>query len=150
MHTEDFLFHFHSFSELPVKILGKTDAKTEKQFLVSDDIILVCELSRSNASVSWYKGNQLIDDTERYCSEEQGVFRSLVVLNAGLEDSGEYTCDAVDDKMVFYITVKGNHIIKPCKCHLPFLHSGYCYVFYVQSLQYRSLETRATQSIISW
>ncbi|XP_035860410.1 obscurin-like protein 1 isoform X10 [Sander lucioperca] len=92
--------------ELPVKILGKTNAKTEKQFLVSDDIILVCELSRSNASVSWYKDNQLIDDTERYCSEEQGVFRSLVVLNAGLEDTAEYTCDAVDDKMVFYITVK--------------------------------------------
>ncbi|XP_035532987.1 obscurin-like protein 1 isoform X17 [Morone saxatilis] len=92
--------------EMPVKILGKTDAKTEKQFLVSDDIILVCELSRSNASVSWYKDNELIADTERYCSEEQGVFRSLVVLNAGLEDSGEYTCDAVDDKMIFYITVK--------------------------------------------
>ncbi|XP_074550831.1 obscurin-like protein 1 [Halichoeres trimaculatus] len=92
--------------ELPVKILGKTDAKTEKQFLVSDDIILVCELSRSTASVSWYKDNELIDDTERYCSEEQGVFRSLVVLNAGPEDSGEYTCDAKDDKMVFYITVK--------------------------------------------
>uniref|UniRef100_A0A3B4ZIB3 Obscurin-like protein 1 n=1 Tax=Stegastes partitus TaxID=144197 RepID=A0A3B4ZIB3_9TELE len=78
----------------------------EKQFLVSDDIILVCELSRSNAAVNWYKDSQLINDTERYCSEEQGVFRSLVVLNAGLEDSGEYTCDAVDDKMVFYITVK--------------------------------------------
>ncbi|XP_025759574.1 obscurin-like protein 1 isoform X6 [Oreochromis niloticus] len=92
--------------ELPVKILGKTDAKTEKQFLVSDDIILVCELSRANASVSWYKDNKLIDDNERYCIEEQGVFRSLVVLNAGFEDSGEYTCDAVDDKMVFYITVK--------------------------------------------
>ncbi|XP_047456756.1 obscurin-like protein 1 isoform X8 [Mugil cephalus] len=92
--------------ELPVKIIGKTDAKTEKQFLVSDDIILVCELSRTNAPVSWYKDGHLIDDTERYCTEVQGVFRSLVVLNAGLEDSGEYTCDAVDDKMIFYITVK--------------------------------------------
>ncbi|XP_076603670.1 obscurin-like protein 1 [Chaetodon auriga] len=105
--AKDDVMDFHvKVQELPVKILGKTDAKTEKQFLVSDDIILVCELSRSNASVSWYKDNQLIDDTERYCSEEQGVFRSLVVLNAGLEDSGEYACDAVDDKMVFYITVK--------------------------------------------
>ncbi|XP_063743426.1 obscurin-like protein 1 isoform X2 [Eleginops maclovinus] len=105
--AKDDVMDFHvEVQELPVKILGKTDAKTEKQFLVSDDIILVCELSRSNASVSWYKDNQLIDDTERYCSEEQGVFRSLVVINAGLEDSGEYTCDAVDDKMVFYITVK--------------------------------------------
>ncbi|XP_054471807.1 obscurin-like protein 1 [Anoplopoma fimbria] len=105
--AKDDVMDFHvKVQELPVKILGKTDAKTEKQFLASDDIILVCELSRSNASVSWYKDNQLIDDTERYCSEEQGVFRSLVVLNAGLQDSGEYTCDAVDDKMVFYITVK--------------------------------------------
>lgn len=95
-----------------MKILGKPNAKTEKQFLVSDDIILVCELSRSNASVRWYKDNQLIDDSEHYCSEEQGVFRSLVVLNAGLEDSGEYTCDAVDDKMVFYISVRGNPDVK--------------------------------------
>ncbi|XP_070771441.1 obscurin-like protein 1 [Enoplosus armatus] len=105
--AKDDVMDFHvKVQELPVKILGKTNAKTEKQFFVSDDIILVCELSRSNASVSWYKDNQLIDNTERYCSEEQGVFRSLVVLNAGLEDSGEYTCDAVDDKMVFNITVK--------------------------------------------
>ncbi|XP_062420909.1 obscurin isoform X7 [Pungitius pungitius] len=105
--AKDDVMDFHvKVQDLPVKILGKTDAKNEKQFLVYDDIILVCELSRSNAAVSWYKDNQLIDDTERYCSEHQGVFRSLVVLNAGLEDSGEYTCDAVDDKMIFYITVK--------------------------------------------
>lgn len=98
-----------------MQILGKTDAKSEKQFLISDDIILVCELSRANAPVRWYKDNQLIDDTEHYCSEEQGVFRSLVVLNADLEDSGEYTCDAVDDKMVFHISVKGNLVVKPCQ-----------------------------------
>lgn len=104
--SKDHLFDF--FPELPVKIIGKTDAKMEKQFLVSDDIILVCELSSANASVCWYKDGQLIDDTKRYCCEEQGVFRSLVVLNAGLEDSGEYTCHAGDDKMAFNITVKGN------------------------------------------
>ncbi|XP_022596142.1 obscurin-like protein 1 [Seriola dumerili] len=105
--AKDDVMDFHvNVQELPVKILGKSNAKTEKLFLVSDDIILVCELSRSSVSVNWYKDNQLIDDTERYCSEEQGVFRSLVVLNAGLQDSGEYTCDAGDDKMVFYITVK--------------------------------------------
>uniref|UniRef100_H3CTZ3 Ig-like domain-containing protein n=1 Tax=Tetraodon nigroviridis TaxID=99883 RepID=H3CTZ3_TETNG len=104
--TDDSMTFFVNIAELPVKILGKSDAKTEKQFLVSDDIILVCELSRSNASVRWYKDDQLIEDSEHYCSEEQGVFRSLVVLNAGLDDSGKYTCDAGDDKMVFYITVK--------------------------------------------
>ncbi|XP_028291237.1 obscurin-like protein 1 isoform X10 [Gouania willdenowi] len=91
--------------DLPVKIVGKTDAKTQKQFLVSDDIILVCELSRSNAPVRWYKDDHLIGDSERHCVEEQGVFRSLVVLNASLTDSGEYTCDAGDDMMLFHITV---------------------------------------------
>uniref|UniRef100_A0A3B3DV51 Obscurin-like protein 1 n=1 Tax=Oryzias melastigma TaxID=30732 RepID=A0A3B3DV51_ORYME len=104
--AKDDVMDFNVKVQLPVKIVGKTDAKTEKQFLVSDDIILVCELSRPNATAHWYKDNHLIDDTERYCCEEQGVFRSLVVLNAGVEDSGEYTCDVVDDKMAFYITVK--------------------------------------------
>uniref|UniRef100_A0A8C4Z849 Obscurin like cytoskeletal adaptor 1b n=1 Tax=Gadus morhua TaxID=8049 RepID=A0A8C4Z849_GADMO len=92
--------------ELPVRILGKTDATAEKKFLVSDDIILVCELSQANASVSWYKDSVLIDNDTRFCCEEQGAFRSLVVLSAELEDSGEYSCDAGDDKMLFCITVK--------------------------------------------
>jgi len=94
--------------ELPVRILGKMDANKEKQFLVSDDMVLVCELSRVNASVSWYKDGMRIDHDERFCCEEQGAFRSLVVLSAVIEDSGEYTCDAGDDKMMFCITVKGN------------------------------------------
>uniref|UniRef100_A0A3Q2QCL7 Obscurin-like protein 1 n=1 Tax=Fundulus heteroclitus TaxID=8078 RepID=A0A3Q2QCL7_FUNHE len=104
--AKDDVMDFNVKVQLPVKILGKTDAKAEKQFLASDDIILVCELSKANASVCWYKDGQLIDDTRRYCCEEQDVFRSLVVLNAVLEDSGEYTCDAGDDKMSFNITVK--------------------------------------------
>ncbi|XP_036814458.1 obscurin isoform X3 [Oncorhynchus mykiss] len=92
--------------ETPVKILSKNNVNTQKQFFASDDIVLGCELSRANCMVVWYKDNKKIDDNERYCSEEQGVFRSLVVLNAEIDDSGEYTCDAGDDKMVFYITVK--------------------------------------------
>ncbi|XP_029559438.1 obscurin isoform X4 [Salmo trutta] len=92
--------------ETPVKILGKNDVNTQKQFFTSDDIVLGCELSRANCMVVWYKDNKKIDDNERYCSEERGVFRSLVVLNAEIDDSGEYTCDAGDDKMVFCITVK--------------------------------------------
>ncbi|KAM9483867.1 obscurin isoform 7-T7 [Salvelinus alpinus] len=92
--------------ETPVKILGKNDVNTQKQFFASDDIVLGCELSRANCMVAWYKDKKKIDDNERCCSEEQGVFRSLVVLNAEIDDSGEYTCDAGDDKMVFSITVK--------------------------------------------
>ncbi|XP_019910061.2 obscurin-like protein 1 isoform X2 [Esox lucius] len=105
--AKDDVMDFHvKMKEPPVQILGKNDANTEKQFFISDDIVLVCELSRANGTVVWYKNNKIIDDNDRYCSEEQGVFRSLVVLNAEIEDSGDYTCDAGDDKMVFSITVK--------------------------------------------
>lgn len=116
-------FLLFSFSETPVKILGKNDVNTQKQFFTSDDIVLGCELSRANCMVVWYKDNKKIDDNERYCSEEQGVFRSLVVLNAEIDDSGEYTCDAGDDKMVFCINVKGTH-----SCFV-----GSCYLVYVTS-----------------
>uniref|UniRef100_A0A668UB21 Obscurin-like protein 1 n=1 Tax=Oreochromis aureus TaxID=47969 RepID=A0A668UB21_OREAU len=106
--------------DFSVIVQGRLSLMPELCFWVSDDIILVCELSRANASVSWYKDNKLIDDNEQYCIEEQGVFRSLVVLNAGFEDSGEYTCDAVDDKMVFYITVKaGDDLILECEVSRP-------------------------------
>lgn len=104
---ESFIHSFTLLPELPVRILGKTDANTEKQFLVSDDMVLVCELSRANAPVSWYKDGVPIDHDERFCCEEQGAFRSLVVLSAVIEDSGEYACNAGDDKMTFCITVKG-------------------------------------------
>ena len=79
--------------------------------------------------VVWYKDNKKIDDNERYCSEEQGVFRSLVVLNAEIDDSGEYTCDAGDDKMVFYITVKGTN-----SCFVS------CYLVYVTSHSKKNLK----------
>ncbi|KAK7938649.1 hypothetical protein WMY93_001975 [Mugilogobius chulae] len=92
--------------EPPVRIVGKPEGRTEKTFCVSDDIILVCELSRANAAVTWSRDGRPLQDSERYCAEEQGVFRSLVVLNAELQDSGEYSCEAGDDSMLFYITVR--------------------------------------------
>ncbi|XP_072301439.1 obscurin isoform X4 [Eucyclogobius newberryi] len=92
--------------EPPVRIVGKPEGRTEKAFCVADDIILVCEMSRANADVTWSKDGRPLEESERYCTEEQGVFRSLVVLNAALEDSGEYGCSAGDDSMVFHITVR--------------------------------------------
>ncbi|XP_055018218.1 obscurin-like protein 1 [Boleophthalmus pectinirostris] len=95
-----------TIKEPPVRIVGKPEGRTEKTFVLEDDIILVCELSRANAAVTWSKDGFPLEESDRYCAEEQGVFRSLVVLNAELQDSGEYSCDAGDDNMVFYITVK--------------------------------------------
>ncbi|KAM8722669.1 obscurin-like protein 1a [Acanthopagrus schlegelii] len=93
-------------SEPPVKILRKSEIKTNLKSTLSDDIVLECELSRANAVAKWYKDNCRIEGDERYCEEEEGAFRSLVILNAELGDSGEYFLDVGDDSISFQVTVE--------------------------------------------
>uniref|UniRef100_A0A3B3Q3E2 Obscurin-like protein 1 n=1 Tax=Paramormyrops kingsleyae TaxID=1676925 RepID=A0A3B3Q3E2_9TELE len=92
-------------SEKPVKILSKSNT-TEQQFETSEDIVLECELSRANGIAKWYKDGENIVENERFYFEEDGTFRSLVIMNAELTDSGKYVCDVRDDKIVFHVTVK--------------------------------------------
>uniref|UniRef100_A0A673BFY9 Obscurin like cytoskeletal adaptor 1a n=1 Tax=Sphaeramia orbicularis TaxID=375764 RepID=A0A673BFY9_9TELE len=89
-----------------IRIL-KSEIKTDLTSLVSDDIILECELSRANAVTKWYKNGCRIENDERFCEEEEGAFRSLVILNAEFGDSGEYFLDAGDDNISFQVTVEG-------------------------------------------
>ncbi|XP_077458976.1 obscurin-like protein 1a [Stigmatopora argus] len=92
--------------EHPVNILRKSEIDTNLKVLCSDDIVLECELSRSNVKTKWYKDGNRIECDERFCVEEEGAFRSLVILNAELGNSGEYFLDAEDDNISFQVTVK--------------------------------------------
>ncbi|KAI1899478.1 hypothetical protein AGOR_G00062210 [Albula goreensis] len=93
-------------TEPPVNILKKSELKKEQQFMVSDDIVLECELSRANGIIQWYKDGQKIEESEHICMEEEGAFRSLVILGAELSDAGEYTCDSKDDNIIFNVKVQ--------------------------------------------
>ncbi|XP_059356451.1 obscurin-like protein 1 isoform X6 [Carassius carassius] len=90
----------------PIKILRKADIETKRRFVVSDAIVLKCEISRANGVVSWLKDNEKIEGNEHFIFEEEGTFRSLIVLSAELKDSGDYMCDAQDDKVLFSVTVE--------------------------------------------
>ncbi|XP_061686423.1 obscurin-like protein 1a [Syngnathoides biaculeatus] len=92
--------------EPPVNILKKSEIDTNLKILRSDDVVLECELSRGNAKSKWYKDGCRIECDGRFCEEEEGAFRSLVILNAELEDSGEYFLDAEDDNITFQVTVQ--------------------------------------------
>ncbi len=107
--------------EPPVKILRKSEIKTDLKSLISDDIVLECELSRANADAKWYKDNCRVEGNERYCEEEEGAFRSLVILNTELEDSGEYFLDVGDDNISFKVTVEGK---------TDFVNFNYLFVWY--------------------
>ncbi|XP_049335820.1 obscurin-like protein 1a isoform X2 [Astyanax mexicanus] len=93
-------------TESPLKILKKDEIKTEYKALLSDDIVLECELSRPNGEVKWYKDGGRIEENERFCFEEEGAFRTLVILCAEREDTGEYLLDAKDDSISFHVTVQ--------------------------------------------
>lgn len=107
--------------EPAVKIVNRSEVKTEVNSLPSDDIELECELSRTNAVAKWYKDGRRLNENERFCEEEEGAFRSLVILNAELEDCGDYFLDAGDDNITFHVTVQGkespNHKSSPI-CYL--------------------------------
>ncbi|XP_035248901.1 obscurin-like protein 1 isoform X9 [Anguilla anguilla] len=105
--AKDDVMDFHvKVTEPPVKILKKCELKTEQLHLESDDIVLECELSRANGAVRWSKDGQSVEENEHFCIEEEGAFRSLVILNAELSDAGEYACHSTDDSVVFKVRVK--------------------------------------------
>ncbi|XP_056605844.1 obscurin-like protein 1a [Triplophysa dalaica] len=101
--TLDFLV---KINESPIKILKKDEIKIEHKVVLYDDIVLECELSQANSVVNWYKNGSPIEENERFCFEEEGTFRTLVILCAEQQDSGEYILDANDDKISFHVTVQ--------------------------------------------
>ncbi|XP_078083922.1 obscurin-like protein 1 isoform X2 [Mustelus asterias] len=91
--------------ESPVSIVNSAD-DTKGEYLVSERIVLTCQLSRPNADVTWYKDGLEIEESGNITMESHGVHRSLIIRTAGREDSGEYVCDAGDDSIFYDITVK--------------------------------------------
>ncbi|TRY90337.1 hypothetical protein DNTS_015230 [Danionella cerebrum] len=93
-------------TEAPVKILKKDQMKKEHTVMLFDDVELECELSAACGVVRWYKNGCPVEENERFCFEEEGVFRTLVILCAELQDSGEYSLQTKDDTVSFHLTVQ--------------------------------------------
>ncbi|XP_059503558.1 obscurin-like protein 1a isoform X6 [Stegostoma tigrinum] len=103
--AEDVLIFTVNVLESPVRIVNTTD-DTKMEYHTSECIVLTCELSRSNAEVKWYKNGLEVEGSGRVKMESHGLHRSLIIKKAGMEDSGEYVCDAGDDSIFYDITVR--------------------------------------------
>ena len=75
--------------------------------VAGDDLILACEVSRANAPVQWFCNECLLVSDQRTYVESYGTLRKLILSDIQPSDSGKYTCDAVDDKMVIVVKVLG-------------------------------------------
>lgn len=76
---------------------------------VSEEIILKCELSRSNGKVCWFKDGLKIQESENILLKAEGPYRRLTIPCASKRDSGEYVCDTGGDSVFFQLSVTGKH-----------------------------------------
>ncbi|XP_053554191.1 obscurin-like protein 1 isoform X2 [Bombina bombina] len=101
---DDSIFYNVTVTEPPVKIVNTSDDSNLKCFS-GEQVALSCEVSRENAQVRWYRDGAEVEESERFRLESDGRHRRLVILSAQTQDSGEFVCDAVDDSVVYSVTV---------------------------------------------
>nr|DBA19681.1 TPA: hypothetical protein GDO54_015481 [Pyxicephalus adspersus] len=101
---DDSVFYNVSVTEPIVKIVNTSD-DAEQRGVSGESMVLSCELSRENGTISWYKDGVEIEESENIRLESDGKRRRLVITTARPEDSGEYTCDTGHDCLSYHVTV---------------------------------------------
>ncbi|XP_059126628.1 obscurin [Peromyscus eremicus] len=76
--------------ERPVEI---TKPLEDQHTTLGEHVTLSCELSRAGTSVRWLKDGKAIRKSQKYDLLSEGTRAVLVVREASLKDSGEYTCE---------------------------------------------------------
>ncbi|MEE6489024.1 hypothetical protein FKM82_015464 [Ascaphus truei] len=101
---DDSVFYNVTVTEPPVKIMNTGD-DTEHKCLSGECVVLSCEVSREKAPVRWYRDGVEVEETENVRLESDGKHRRLIIPTAGIQDSGEFVCDAGDDSVFYNVTV---------------------------------------------
>lgn len=99
-------------AEPPVRILYPRDEVTLVAVSL-ECVVLMCELSREDAPVRWYKDGLEVEESEALVLESDGPHRRLVLPAAQPQDGGEFVCDAGDDSAFYTVTVTGGQSPRP-------------------------------------
>lgn len=90
-------------------IVGNSNDLEYQEMVAGDDLILACEVSRVNAPVQWYFNDRLLTNDSRTYIESYGTLRKIIISNIQPSDSGQYVCNAVDDKMICVVRIQGKN-----------------------------------------
>ncbi|NWH80842.1 OBSL1 protein, partial [Piaya cayana] len=91
--------------EPPVTILQPCRPPPVVTVTVGETVMLGCELSHTDAPVHWVREGVRLEAGGSLVLEEEGAHRRLLIPMARAEDSGKYTCDAIDDRVTFTVQV---------------------------------------------
>lgn len=58
----------------------------------TDNVKLICEVSKPSADVIWYKGDEELPEGGRYDQIVEGRRRILLIEDLKTDDAGEYNC----------------------------------------------------------
>uniref|UniRef100_A0A7M4FPV9 Obscurin-like protein 1 n=1 Tax=Crocodylus porosus TaxID=8502 RepID=A0A7M4FPV9_CROPO len=95
--------------EPPVRVVSSNEAAVHA-YMASERVELVCELSRPDAPVQWYKDGVEVEESERLVLQREGPCCRLVLPSAQPSDTGEYMCNVGGDSVFYSITVAGQCI----------------------------------------
>uniref|UniRef100_A0A3B4YE62 Obscurin-like protein 1 n=1 Tax=Seriola lalandi dorsalis TaxID=1841481 RepID=A0A3B4YE62_SERLL len=111
--AKDDVMDFHvNVQEPPVQIIGNSGHPEHHILVAGDDLILECEVSRPNATVQWLWNGEILKPDTRIKIDSHDVMRKLVLSGLQPSDSGEYICDAIDDKLITIVEVQGKIKVK--------------------------------------
>ena len=75
----------------------------------SASVSLTCALSKPNAQVTWLRDGQEIIPDENHEVEADGVFHTLTLPKAAVDDSAEYSVKVGDQETKATLAVEGIH-----------------------------------------
>ncbi|XP_056306263.1 obscurin isoform X7 [Danio aesculapii] len=85
---------------------NKDSYQKEVKVAVSQKATLSCEVSDTKTEVKWFKSGKQLSSSQTVHMESKGKTRQLIVENVEKKDAGEYTCEAVNEKLAFKIQVE--------------------------------------------
>lgn len=96
------------YLEPPVTIVDPKDDIHMERY-VSEEVVLNCEISRSNGEAHWFKDGLKLQESENVRLSAEGPYRRVTILCASKRDSGEYVCDTGSDSIFFQLIITGKY-----------------------------------------
>ncbi|NXG48930.1 OBSL1 protein, partial [Psilopogon haemacephalus] len=100
----DSVFYTITVAEAPVRIVSSNE-ESPHTYTAGQRVELWCQLSRSAASVHWYKDGEEVEVSENLLLEQEGLWCKLVLPCAQPQDTGEFVCNAGGDSVFYTVTV---------------------------------------------
>lgn len=106
--TTTYFFCVLFYTAPPVTFAEMSEEDLFKSVVENEQLVLSCEVSRTNGVVQWYRDGTEIQQRKNVTVQAEGTKRNLTIHSVQLSDAGTYTCRAGDNILIFKINVRGN------------------------------------------